>query len=246
MKIFVCMPIVTGNGSKYMATNLAHYTKTMFPTKKVALVDFDFKHPHLAEKLSLHDTIHSIDNLTDKIDGNFLDINLFIENMIKLKSGVELLKGTKLTHNIDLIKKHHIEKIIELLKSYYDYVFIAVSNEALSGTVYSLFNANEVLLIAKNNYANFKEAKKALNLINHYKGNEAHLSLIINQYSDISEVTFSDYIEKFNILNIELVPYDEQTFDHNDLDKSIIASKVFKSKKKSQEVFETLIEKFIV
>lgn len=246
MKIFVCMPIVTGNGSKYMATNLAHYTKTMYPTKKVALVDFDFKHPYLAEKLSLHDTIHSIDNLTDKIDGNFLDKSLFAENMIKLKDGVELLKGTKLTHNIELIKKHHIERIIELLKENYDYIFIAVSNEVLSGTVYSLFNADEVLLVAKNNYTNFKEAKRVFNLISHYKNNDTKLSLIINQYSDVSEITFSDYLEKYDVSNIELVPYDEQTFDHNDLDKGILTSKMFKTKKKSQEVFENLIAKYIV
>lgn len=245
MKIFVCMPIVTGNGSKYTATNLAHYTKTMYPTKKVALVDFDFRHPYLAEKLALQDSIHSIDNLTDKIDGNFLEINLFLENMIKLKSGVDLLKGTKLTHNIELIKKHHVEKIIELLKGYYDYVFIAVSNEALSGTVYGLFNADEILLVAKNNYTNFKEAKKALNLISHYKGNDSNITLLINQYSDVSEITFSDYMSKYNVSSVELIPYDETTFDHNDLDKGMIASKMFKSKKKSQETFENLIGKFI-
>ena len=138
MKLFVCMPVMVGNGSKYIATNLAHYTKKLYPDKKVALVDFDFINPYLAEKLSLHDNIHGIDNLTDKIDGNFLDNHLFTENMVKLKNGVELLKGTKLTHNLDLIKKHHIEKILELLRSLYDFVFIAVSNKVTSGTVYGL------------------------------------------------------------------------------------------------------------
>ena len=139
MKMFVCMPIVIGNGSKYIATNLSHYTKILYPTKKVALVDFDFKNPYLAERLSLHDTIHSIDNLIDKIDGNFLNETLFFENMIKLKNGVDLLKGTKITHNVKLIQKNHIEKIISILKNNYDYVFMTVSNEVLAGTVYGLF-----------------------------------------------------------------------------------------------------------
>lgn len=246
MKIFVCMPIVTGNGSKYMATNLAHYTKTMFPDKKVALVDFDFKHPYLAQKLSLHDNIHCIDNLTDKIDGKFLDVSLFKENMITLKNGVDLLKGTKITHNTNLIKKHHIEKIIELLKLNYDYIFIAVSNEALSGTVYSLFHSDEILIVARNNYTNFNEAKRIFKLIQHYKGENSKINMIINQYSSVSEVTFGDYIKNFNINYVELVPFEEQTFDHNDLDKSIIASKMFKSRKKYQEVFENILNQIIV
>lgn len=244
MKTFVCIPVVTGNGSKYISTNLAHYTKMMNPDKKVALIDFDFRYPYLAEKLALHDTVHSIDNLTDKIDGNFLDINLFRENMIGLSSGVELLKGTKLNHNITLIKKHHIEKIIELAKSYYDYIFIATSNETLSGTVYGLFNADEVIVVAKNNYTNFKEAKRIFKLVSHYKSNDSRINLIINQYSEVSEITFEDYLKQYNISNIELVPYIEYSFDNGDLKKSIIPSK-FRSKKKSQEIFEALISKLI-
>jgi len=245
MKMIVCMPIVVGNGSKYIATNLAYHTKKQYPTKKVALIDFDFKQPYLAEKLSLHDTIHTIDNLIDKIDGNFLTNELFKENMITLKEGVHLLKGTKLTNNIDLIKKYHIEKILEILKQDYDYVFIAVSNEILSGTVYSLFEADEIVLVSKNNYTNFREANRVFKLINNYKGEKANLNLFINQYSENSDVNFNEFVSKNDIKNIELIPHMEETFDNADLDKSIIMSKVFKNKSKSQEVFEEIIEKFI-
>lgn len=243
MKLFVCIPVITGNGAKYTATNLAHYTKTLLPTKRVALVDFDFKYPYLAEKLSLHDTIHSIDNLTDKIDGGFLDSKLFLENMIKLKNGVDLLKGTKLSHSLNLIKKHHIEKIIELLKEEYDYVFVSATNEALSGTIYSMFNADKIILVAKNNYSNYKELKKVLKLVNNYKGQNTEIDFIINQCSDVSSVTFTSYFNENNIKNIELIPYDENTFDNSDLDKNAIAQKMFKSKNKVNEVFENIVDR---
>lgn len=245
MKTFLCMPVVVGNGSKYIATNLAHYTKSMFPSKSVALIDFDFRHPHLAEKLSLHDTTHSIDNLVDKIDGKFLSTSLFKENMITLKSGVELLKGTKITHNIKLIQRHHIEEIMTMLKETYDYVFISTSNEALAGTVYGLFEATDVILVARNNYANFKEFKKALNLVNHYKNPESNMHLIINQYAESSEVVFSEHLKDVSMKNVELVPYNEETFDHNDLDKGKIAPRMFKGKNASQEIFQGILNKII-
>lgn len=244
MKIILCMPIVTGNGSKYIATNLAHYTKNMYPTKNVALVDFDFKSPYLAEKLSLHDTTHSIDNLIDKIDGNFLNDVLFAENMIKLKNGVDLLKGTKITHNVKLIQKNHIENILELLKKKYDYVFVSVSNEVLSGTVYGLFEATDVILVARNNYSNFKEFPKILKLVNNYKNSESNVNLFINQYAETSDVVFNDLFNGTKIDNVELIPYNEETFDNSDLDKNKIGNKIFK-KNVPEEMFTNILNKIL-
>lgn len=245
MKIFVCLPVVVGNGSKYIATNLAHYTKLMYPSKSVALIDFDFRHPHLAERLSLQDTTHGIDNLTDKIDGKFLSPELFFENMIILKSGVHLLKGTKITHNVSLIKKHHVEEIMKILKENYDYVFISTTNEALAGTVYGLFEATDVVLVTRNNYSNFKEFEKALTLANHYRSSTSNLHLIINQYAESSDVVFNELFGESSFKNIELVPYNEETFDHNDLDKNKIVSKMFKGKNQSQEIFQGILDKLI-
>lgn len=240
MKIFVCLPVVVGNGSKYVATNLAHYTKIKYPDKKVALVDFDFENPYLAEKLSQADTVHSIDNIIDKIDGNFLTVELFNENMITLKDGVSLLKGTKINNSSKIIQQTHIEKIIELLKAEYDYVFIAVSNNISSGTVYSLLNANEIIVVAKNNYSNLRAYKKTLRVVNSYKNNDSNLRLIINQYCDISDVSFGNTISE-----VEIVPYDASSFDNSDLDKKNITTKLFKSKSGTDEVFQNILLKII-
>lgn len=245
MKIILCMPVLQGNGSKFTATNLAHYTKTLYPSKRVALVDFDTNTPYLAERLAIQDTTHSIDNLTDIIDGNYLDFSLFEQNMIVLKSGVQLLKGTKMVGAKQLINKTHIEAIISLLKENYDYVFISVSNEVSPGTVYGLFNADEILLITRNNYPNYAHIERVLKLINNYKNNDSKIRLVINQYSDLSEVSFNTVTKKYNIEDTELIPYIPESFDHNDLDKGLISGNFFKSKNKAQEPFEILINKII-
>lgn len=245
MKIILCMPVIQGNGSKFTATNLAHYTKTLYPSKRVALVDFDINTPYLAERLSLQDTTHNIDNLTDKIDGNFLDSTLFEENMITLKNGVRLLKGTKMVRAKHLISKKHIEVIISLLKESYDYVFISVSNEVVPGTVYSLFNADEVLLIARNNYSNYNQIERTLKIIDNYKGANTKTRIVINQYSEVSDISFNSVSKAYNVEDIELIPYIPDSFDHNDLDKGILSGKLFQSKNKAQEPFEILLNKFI-
>lgn len=240
MKIFVCLPVISGNGSKYVATNLAHYAKTKYPEKKIALVDFDFENPYLAEKLAQADSIHSIDNLIDKIDGNFLTDELFKENMIELKDGVDLLKGTKINNSIKIIQQIHIEKILELLKNEYDYIFIAVSNNISSGTVYSLLTADEIIVVAKNNYSSLRAYKRTLRIINNYKNNTSNLRLIINQYSESSDVSFGN-----DISDVDIVPYDSSSIDNSDLDKKNIATKLFKSKSGNDEVFQNMLLKMI-
>lgn len=245
MKLILCMSVVEQNGSKFVATNLANYTKILYPSKKVALVDFDFKNPYLAERLSLHDDIHGIDNITDKIDGNFLTPELFEENMVHIKNDVHLLKGVKSTSSKKFISKNHINKIIDLLKESYDYAFVAVSNEVLPSTVYSLFNADEILLITKNNYTNYNQIDKAVELIKAYKNDTSNVRMVINQYSEQSEVTFNEKVKPLNVMDINLVPYMPECFDNIDLDKTLINSKVFRGKQRSQEVFKSILEKLV-
>ena len=66
-KVITVYPIVTGNGAKFITTNLANTLKEEYPDKKIALVDFDLKHPYLAHTLSEFDEVHGIDNLIEKI-----------------------------------------------------------------------------------------------------------------------------------------------------------------------------------
>lgn len=242
-KVIVCYPVVPGNGNKYVATNIAHYYKQKHSNNKVALVDFDFKNPYLAGKLSIHDDIHGIDNLIDKIDGNFLDKNLFLENMVKLRNNVELLKGTKLIGNHRIITKNHIEKILEILRETYDFIVVTVSQDIdNSGTVYGLFNADEVVIVCKNNFTNFKVMDRAINILTNYKRIDSKLKLIFNMSQDNSELDFSHYVKETDINVIGAIKYDESTVDNEDLQGTGLASKMFKSKNKGQDVYDNIIQ----
>lgn len=242
-KVIVCYSVTFGNGSKYIATNIAHYYKQKYTNKKVALVDFDFKNPYLAGKLSIQDDIHGIDNLIDKIDGNFLDENLFIENMVKLRNNVELLKGTKLIGNYRLITRKHIESIIELLRKTYDFIVITVSSDPdNAGTTYGLFNSDEVIMVCKNNFTNLKVMDRAINIVTNYKRADSKLKLIFNMFQNNSDLDFSDYIKETDITVIGAVEYDENTIDNQDLQCTSLASKVFKSKSKGQDTYDSIIQ----
>lgn len=239
-KLIVCYPVVQGNGCKYTATNIAHYYKTTHSSKKVALVDLDFKLPYLANALSSQDEIHGIDNLIDKIDGGFLTEDLFNENMIRLKDNVDLLKGTKLIGNHKLFNKKHIEKIVEMLKDLYDFIVVAVSPDAdNAGTVYGLFEANEVVLVGKNNVANFKHLDKAVSIVKQYSRTQNKLKFVFNMYFEGSQMALATAVKDLNLEVIGAVKLDENSIDNSDLNSSTF--KVFKGKSKNLETYEGIV-----
>lgn len=242
-KVVVCYPVIQGDGCKYIATNLAHHYKSVNSEKRVALVDLDLKLPYLANMISTHDDIHGIDNLIDKIDGGFLTDDLFKENMVKLKSNVELLKGTKLIGNHKIFNKNHIEKVISHLRELYDFIVISVSPDAdNAGTVYGLYESDEVVLVCRNNYANFKAFDRAVSVIRQYKKSDNTLKLIFNMYSESSQIDFNSHIKDHSIEVIGAVKYDESTIDNVDLSGS--SFKVFKGKSKSLELYEPIVKTF--
>lgn len=242
-KIIVCYPVVQGSGCKYIATNIAHYYKNANPDKKVALVDLDFKLPYLANNLSSHDLIHGIDNLIDKIDGGFLTDDLFAENMVKLKNNVDLLKGTKLVGNHKIFNKKHIEDIFSHLKNLYDFVVVAVSSETdNAGTVYGLFEADEIVIVGRNNYTSYKHLDKAVSVVKQYARLKEKIKFVYNMYYENSQVDLTTSVKDFDLQVIGAVKYDEGSIDNIDTNSS--SFKVFKGKSKNLEAFEGIIKSF--
>lgn len=81
-------PVVNGNGANYIAMNLAYAAKKKDPHAKIAVVDFGFQPSLLGFQFVQDECYHGIDNLIDKINGGFLDEDLFTENMVMLKEDI--------------------------------------------------------------------------------------------------------------------------------------------------------------
>lgn len=231
-KLTVIYPVTQGVGGKYVATNIAHVYKERFPEKKVALVDFDFKAPYLAGYLTDNDKIHGVDNLIEKIDGGFLDDNLFKENMVIMDNGIELLKGTKLRNNHYFIEPKHIQEIIKFLRKMYDAVFVSVSTQAdNSGTTISLFEADELILVSRNDFTCHSQLDASLDIANHYKKDDLSMKWVYNQFVESSNMDFNSLIAEYGLQVIGVVPYDNETIDNRDLKGKVFGS-IIKRKRK--------------
>lgn len=237
MKTIILLPIVSGNGSKYLTTALANSYKELNKNKKVAIVDFDVKNPYLASSLT-NDNIHGIDTLINKIDGDILTKNLFMENMIHLKNNVDLLQGTKLFNSYEVFKKNHIEEILSMLNDCYDIVFISLSSEFdnyLSAC--SLVKADDIFMVARNNQSTAKAFERTTKIVKNYSN--GNIKTIINMYTNSNKIDISQISKKFNINIAGIVEYDENTIDNVNIGESLLG--FFKTKNKNDENFKKIL-----
>lgn len=247
-KIILCYPVITGNGGKHVATMLAHKYKELYPNKRVALVDLDFHHPHFIERFVSETSRHGIDNLLDHIDGDNLPQQVFLENMITLKSGVDFLRGTKLGDKHIFICKNHIEKILKLLRASYDKVFLSTAS-ALdnSGTIYGINGADEVILVTKNNYSNLKKLEGVYPEIMRFYFKDYPMKVVINQFNETTGFNLGSFISKTDLEGIGLIPFQEETCDG----ASLMKNKLFgvnidgKRKKNERDFYKEILNQIV-
>lgn len=242
-QIITCFPVMTGNGAKHTALNLAFSYKQKYPTHRVALVDLDFTNPTLLGVETNYDNVHGIDNLLDKIDSHSLTDELFHANLLKIKNGIFLLKGTQLKHNTNSIKREHLEAIFDQLRRGFDRVFVNVSSkDDQSGTVYGLHLSDCVLFILNNNYTNYYLCEEQLDLVKRYYHGQ-DLFGVFNKFNLHSKVEFGGWIFEKKLKIVGEIPYDEKTIDGADWFGGFLSKT--KKQTKKQTPHELILDQLI-
>lgn len=223
-RIITVVPTNTGAGAKFTTVLLAQSILVQQPNAKVAIVDFDFRNPYLAAYLTPEDNFHGIDNLIEKIDANYLTRELFKENMIHITgTKIDLLKGTKLGRNYDIITQNHVEVIISFLREEYDYSLIAVNRmDDNAGTIFAPFRADDIVIVAAQDYMGVLNINKTIDMVEHYRSNKNPIKLFINRRDPrFDEIAYEKERAERGLEVIGSFPYDPTYVDNRYLKTSI-------------------------
>lgn len=221
-KLFAITSIVVGNGSKYFATNLAHYLKKKDKKDdlKVLLIDFDFDNPYLAYEYVKHDMVHGVDNLLNTINSGGLTDELFLDNIVGTDLDFDVLKGTALPDKKRVFTKEVVRIIIEKALSNYDYVFVVIGNNPSdAGMVYTLTQADEVFIVARDNYTNVSCSTKVFDYIKAYYKKSNPLMIIHNYRNTHATSEFNRLLKDGEIYVAGSLVYDEKSIDNVNLEK---------------------------
>jgi len=218
-KIATITSAVQGNGSKYLATNLAFDIKKRKKDKRVLLIDFDFDNPFLAYPFVSHDEVHGIDNLVNSITENEVSDELFLENIIETSVGVHVLRGTRFIEKPKMFSQQKIGVILKKAKQLYDHTYVVVNCKANNaGTIVSLMETDQVILVLRNNHSNLMRVERALKLIQQYSSvNE--IKVVYNFKNVHIDVDINSKFESYPVKILGVLEYEEKGIDNLNLMK---------------------------
>lgn len=122
-EVMAFLPCKGGSGSTFLATNLAHALASRHQ-KRVLLIDLNLQFGDAAFFLMERPpatTLASVCGSFARLDRSFLT-----SAVAKLPSGLHLLAASEHAADADLVKPEHIETIVGLARSQYDFVVLDV------------------------------------------------------------------------------------------------------------------------
>lgn len=187
--ITVIISNVSGNGAKFIGTNLAVSLINKKKEKKVLLVDFDLNSPTLGYGFYEHnEKTNNFNIIMHQLYQRDIDKNNISKNIIQTKFGLDLLEGFKLTE-IDItedISQDMYVKFFNALKEMYDEVIIVSNINIYSQlSIMTMKNADKIVLVGRNNRTNIEVISRTHEVLNTYTNAKRYLINNMHERKDI-------------------------------------------------------------
>ena len=196
-----------GVGTSVLAVNLA-CAFARETGARVALVDLDLQFGDLGVLLNLPQT-QSISDLVDAID--IIDQDFVADVMSTGPAGIRVLPAATSPELADLVRPEHVEKILGLLRTMFDFVVVDTSSHLGDVTLAALDTASSVILVTAPSITSVKSAKLALRLMESISIPTGAVTLVLNRceaHSEFNRESIESHL-KFPI-TIQ-VPHDPRT-----------------------------------
>lgn len=182
-KIISVLGVKGGVGTTTIATNIAAVL-AKHPQKDVILVDLNLQFSNSALFFNIKPK-YSILDVQNNLEG--IDPHLLKNTLPKDSSGVCLLTGPSQIEEAESIKSNHIEQILVLLKSIFDFIIIDTNSIIDEITIKALDEADTILTVSTLDIPAVNNTKRFLDLFQRMGYSQEKVSLIFNRYTSADE-----------------------------------------------------------
>lgn len=193
-----------GTGKTTVAANVASLLAKK--GKRVMLVDCDlqFGDISLAMDLEPKDTI--VELVQDRNGITIENINSF--SMIH-NTGASVLCGPKSPEYAEYVKPEHIEKIVDTMRPYYEYIILDLPPAFSDVSISALENCDQIILVYNMDILSLKNAKVCVSILDQLQFKEK-VKIVINKSMN-GLIKAKDFEKMFEMPIFAQLPYDAKS-----------------------------------
>ncbi len=171
--------------------------------KRVMLLDFDLQFGDVAMSLDL-DTKNSIVDLVQDRGGITIEnINGFA---VEHSTGMSVLCAPKSSEFAEFVSPAHIERIIDIMRPYYEYIIIDLPSAFNDVTITACENCEEIYLVYSNEILSLNNAKICYTILEQLHQREK-IRFVLNKVEK-SLIKADDFEEMFQTGMFSIIPAD--------------------------------------
>ena len=173
--------------------------------KRVMLLDLDLQFGDVSMALDLETKNSIVDLVQDRGGITIENINGFA---VEHSTGMSVLCAPKSPEFADFVSPAHIEKIIDIMRPYYEYIIIDLPASFGETTITACENCEEIYLVYNNEILSLRNARVCYNILEQLHQREK-VRFILNKVEK-GLVKIEDFEEMFQTKMFAAVPADYQ------------------------------------
>ncbi|MFA5170676.1 MAG: AAA family ATPase [Sulfuriferula sp.] len=202
-KIIAFIGCKGGSGSTFLATNLA-YVLAANQTNKVGIFDLNLQFGDAS--LFISDQLPS-NTLADVAD-NFsrLDASFLNSSMLNILPNLSVLAAPEDPEHATEVKPNHIDVLLKLARTQYDYVILDTGRMLNATTVVALDHADMIFMTMQETLPFIRDAKRLLHALQGLGYSKDKIHLIVNRYEKGGEIQLEDVERTLGMKVYKTVP----------------------------------------
>lgn len=193
-----------GTGKTTVAVNTA--VALARAGKRVMLVDLDLQFGDVAISLDSDFKYSIVDLVQDRGGITIENINSFAMDH---SSGMRVLCAPKSSEFAEYVQTAHVEKIIDIMRPYYEYVILDMGVSFSEVTITAFENCAQIYMVYNTDILSLKNAKMCYDILEQLHQKDK-LQFIINRYEK-GIIKPSDFSKMFGTEIYYVIPSDEKT-----------------------------------
>jgi len=188
-QVFAFLSCKGGSGATFLAANLAYVLASEYG-KRVALIDLNVQFGDAAIFVSESQPPSNIAELSQQI--HRLDASLLAASMLEAAPNLFVLAAPEdPAHSTD-VKREHVEAIVRLARSHYDFVILDVSRSLDGLSLQALDMADTIFPVLQLTLPFVRDGKRLLSIFRSLDYPRSKIQLIVNRYEKGGELSLQD------------------------------------------------------